>query len=148
VTWDDASFTFADSGEYNNYIYFNAPSEILKNTHSWENAYYNPQLYPQIDGRYFYFTPEFSETNGRYFAFHSNTAEDALDYIGYRIAREGWRLSWGMAPYDARYANLNFSLNRLVKEILPNKYNWYGYIKMNVARRGNYLYFTVDAKKN
>ena len=147
VTWDDASFSFADSGEYNNYIYFNAPLEIMQATHSWEGAY-NPKLYPNIDGRYFYYTQEFFETKGRYFAFHSNTAEEALDYIAYRIAREGWRLSWGMAPYDRRYAEVNFSLNRLIKDILPHKYNWYGNIKMNVARRGNYLYFTVDANKN
>lgn len=147
VTWDDASFHFADSGDHNNYIYFNAPLEIMRTTHSWEGAY-NPKLYSSIDGRYFYYTKEFSDTNGRYFAFHSSTAEDALGYIAYRIAKEGWRLSWGMAPYDSRYADVSFSLNRLVKEILPNKYHWYGKIKMNVARRGNYLYFTVDANKN
>ena len=147
VTWDDASFSFADSGEYNNYIYFNAPLEIMRTTHSWEGAY-NPKLYSSIDGRYFYYTQEFWDTNGRYFAFHSNTAEDALGYIAQRIAKEGWRLSWGMAPYDSRYADVNFCLKRLTKDILPNKYHWYGYIKMNVARRGNYLYFTVDADKN
>ncbi len=147
VTWDDASFSFADSGEYNNYIYFNAPLEIMQTTHSWEAAY-NSNIYPNIDGRYFYYTQEFWDTNGRYFAFHSNTAEDALGYIAQRIAKEGWRLSWGMAPYDSRYADVNFCINRLVKDILPNRYNWYGYIKMNVAWRGNWLFFTVDAAKN
>ncbi|MBQ7703808.1 MAG: hypothetical protein IJT73_00020, partial [Selenomonadaceae bacterium] len=147
VTWDDASFSFADSGEYNNYIYFNAPLEIMQTTHSWEAAYF-PNLYPNIDGRYFYYTQEFLDTNGRYFAFHSNTAEDALGYIAQRIAREGWRLSWGMAPYNSQYADVNFCVNRLVKDILPNRYHWYGYIKMNVTQRGNWLFFTVDANKN
>ncbi len=147
VTWDDASFTFADSGEYNNYIYFNAPLEIMQTTHSWEAAY-NPTLYPQIDGRYFYYTKEFDDTGGRFFAFHSSTAENALGYIAQRIARDGWRLSWGMAPYDSRYADVKFALNRLVKEILPNRYHWYGSVKMNVATRGNWIYYTVDAKKN
>lgn len=147
VTWDDASFTFADSGEYTNYIYFNAPLEIMQTTHSWERAY-NAQLYPELDGRYFYYTQEFQETGGRYFAFHSSTAENALGYIAQRIARDGWKLSWGMAPYDSRYADIKFSLNRLVKEILPKRYRWTGHVKMNVARRGNWLFYTVDATKH
>ncbi len=148
VTWDDASFAFADSGEYTNYIYFNAPLKILQTTHSWNDSNYNQQLYSGFDGRYFYYTPEFFSSNGKYFAFHSNSAEEALGYIAQRIARDGWRLSWGMAPYDSKYADAKFSLNRLLHEILPQRYRWYGTIKMNVARRGDYLYYTVDAKKN
>ena len=147
VTWDDASFSFADSGEYNNYIYFNAPLEIMQTTHTWEAAY-NPQLYPRLDGRYFYYTQEFWDTDGRFFAFHSSTAEDALGYIAQRIAKEGRRLSWGMAPYDSRYADVKFCLNLLVKDILPNRYQWYGYVKMNVAVRGKWLFYTVDAVAN
>lgn len=147
VTWNDASFAFADSREYNNYIYFNAPLEIMRTTHSWE-TFYNPTLYPNVDERYFYFAPEFSNTNGRFSAFNSSTAEGALDSIAQRIARDGWQLSWGISPYNAKYADVSFSLNRLVHEILPKKYNWYGSVKMSIARRGNWLYYTVDAKKN
>ena len=146
VTFDDASFKF-DGGEYNNYIYFNAPLEIMKSTHRWE-AGYNAALFPSLDGRYFYYTQEFQETGGKKFAFHSSTAENALGYIAQRIADEGWQLSWAMAPYDSRYANLKFSLNRLVKEILPNRYRWAGYVKMSVAKRGNWIFYTVDATKH
>ena len=147
VTYDDASFKNSDSGEYNNYIYFNAPLEILRATHTWEKNY-NPNLYPKIDGRYFYTTSEFQSTNGEKFAFHSSTAENALGYIAQRIARDGKKISWGMAPYDSRYANTKFALNRLVREILPQQYKWTGYVKMNVARRGNWIFYTVDAAKN
>ena len=147
VTFDDASFTFEKRNEYNSYIYFNAPLEILKTTHTW-NAAYSPKLQPVIDGRYFYYTTEFNDTNGKQFGFYSNSAEDALGYIAERIAKGGWRMSWGMAPYNSRYADTKFSLNRLVREILPNNYNWYGKAKMSVVRRGNWLFYTVEATAN
>lgn len=147
VTFDDASFTFDKNKNYNTYIYFNAPLEIMKTTHSWK-APYNPKLQPTIDGRYFYATQEFLKTKGKNFAFHSKTAEDALQYIAKRIANDGRRLSWGMAPFNSQYANTKFSLNRLLHEILPNQYNWYGHINMSVVRRGNWIFYTVDAKAN
>ncbi len=146
VTFDDASFVLSD-GEYNNYIYFNAPLEILKTTHTWEAAY-NPTLQPKIDGRYFYCTKEFFETDGKYFAFNARSAEEALNYIAQRISKNGYRFSWGMAPYNSNYANTKFSLNRLVREILPNQYNFYGQAKMSIARRGNWIFYTVDAQSN
>ena len=146
VTFDDASFKM-EGGEYNSYIYFNAPEEIMKATHRWDAAY-NAKLFPSLDGRYFYYTQEFQETNGKKFAFHSSTAENALGYIAQRIATEGQRLSWAMAPYDSRYANLKFSINRLVKEILPKRYRWTGYVHMNVEHRGKWLFYTVEANKN
>ena len=145
VTFDDASFSFANSGEYNSYIYFNAPQEILQTTHTWEAAY-SPKLQPKIDGRYFYATQEFYNTNGKMFGFFSNTPEDALNYIAERIATENHQLSWGMSPYEKDYSSTNFSLNRLVREILPEKYNWYGSAGMSVIRRGNWIFYTVDAK--
>jgi hypothetical protein len=119
----------------------------MKTTHTWKAAY-NPKLQATIDGRYFYATQEFGNTNGKYFAFHSKTAEDALQYIAKRIARDGWRMSLGMAPFNNQYSSTKFSLNRLVHEILPKQYNWYGYIKMSVVRRGNWLFYTVDATAN
>ena len=144
VTFDDPSFS--DGGDYNSYIYFNAPIEILRATHVWEAAY-NPKLKARIDGRYFYCTPEFNANNGKIFGFYSNTANNALHYIAQRIAKENQTSSWGMAPYSPNYANIKFSLNRLVREILPKNYNWYGSVRMSVVRRGNWLFFTVDANE-
>lgn len=146
VTFDDASYQFADNSEYNSYVYFNAPQEIMLTTHTWEAAY-NPKLVQKVDGRYFYHTKEFWDTGGKYFGFYVNRAEDALNFIARRIS-EGRELSYGMAPYDARYGNLEFALNRLVREILPQKYDWYGSVKMSVTHRGNYLFYIADAKKN
>ncbi len=148
VTWDDASFKMNGSNsEYNNYIYFNAPLEIMQTTHRWEKAYY-PTLQSKVDGRYFYMTKEFSDTRGKYFGFHSRTAEDALNYIARRVADEGCRLSWAMAPYSSKYADSSFVGRHLTNEILPQYYNFYGSTRISVTHRGNYLFFTVDAVRN
>lgn len=145
VTWDDASFSFADSGEYNTYIYFNAPTDIMT-THRWFDDYSPKNLQKRPDGRYFYYTPEFGNSGGNYFGGYSNSAEDALTFIAQRIARNGRRMSWMCTPaYDARYADVNNALNLLTKKLLPNVYHWNGYVKINVATRGNYMFFTVDA---
>ena len=145
VTHDDDSFS--GGSHYNSYVYFNAPLEILKTTHTWQAAH-NPKLQPTIDGRYFYCTSEFNETDGKIFGFHSRTAEDALGYIAQRIVKEGKPFSLGMAPYDGQYADTKFSLNRLVREILPERYNWYGKAKMGVVKRGNWIFYTVEAIAN
>ena len=144
VTFDDVSYAFDQNNQYNGYIYFNVPIEILKATHSW-SATHNPKLQAVIDERYFFATSEFYSTSGKYFGFYSQSAENALDYIAKRIANESRRFSMGMAPYDRNYADTRFSLNRLVKDILPNKYNWAGNVKMSVARRGNWIFYTVEA---
>ena len=145
VTWDDASFSFADSGEYNTYIYFNAPTDVMT-THRWF-VDYSPQNLQQIpDGRYFYYTQEFMKSNGQYFGGHSATATDALDYIAYRIAQQDYRMSWICSTsYDAKFTDANAAVNYLTKNVLPNKYGWRGYVKLNVAWRGKYMFFTVDA---
>ena len=66
VTWDDPSFANQDG--YNNYIYFNAPLEILQTTHTWE-AMYSPSIYPKIDNRYFYNSQAFLDSKGKPVAF-------------------------------------------------------------------------------
>lgn len=145
VTYDDANFTFNDTGEQNGYIYFNATRDIMT-THNWSSAY-TPDIQQHPDGRYFYYTKEFDNSNGRYFGAYSRNAEDALSYAAERIA-DGWKWSWICAnSYDARYANPQNAVNHLLYDLLP-RYNWYGHVNVNVATRGKYIFFTIEAKRN
>ena len=146
VTWDDASFSFADSGEYNVYIYFNAPADVMT-THRWFSDYTPKNLQQQPDGRYFFYTQEFLDSKGKYFGGHSDTPRDALQFIAKRIARQGHRMSWMCSTsYDKKFADANSAVQYLTQNVLPNKYGWRGYVKLNVAVRGNYMFFTVDAE--
>ncbi|MCR5834529.1 MAG: hypothetical protein K6G55_07780 [Selenomonadaceae bacterium] len=144
LTWDDASFTFADTGEYNGYIYFNAPTDVAAATHKWSKKY-APNMVKTPDGRYFYYTTEFTSTGGKYFGAHSTTAQNALDYIARRICSDGYQLSWVVAPYDERYKNASNAVHYLTDSVLPNRYGWSGNVKMNVTCRGKYMFFTTDA---
>lgn len=145
VTWDEASFTFDDTGKYNNYIYFNAPTDLAGTTHQW-NADCLPNMVQQFDGRYFYYTREFEISKGQFFGAHADTAKNALDYIAQRIGSEGWEMSWVAAPYDKNFASPQNSVNYLVQEALPNNYKWSGQVNLYVVSRGDkYMFFTVHA---
>lgn len=145
VTWDDGAFN-TNSGEYTNYIYFNAPSDIASATHQWSDDYV-PDIQPVPDGRYEYYTKEFNNSNGRYFATHTDNAEDALRFIAKRIGNEGWRSTWVCAPYDANYTDNKKSLNHLLNDLLP-AYGWRGSVTLKTDIRGKYMFFTADARAN
>lgn len=145
VTGNDDSFKFSRRLGYNSYIYFNAPAEIASATHSWrDNMVTNLQAEP--DDKYFFTTPEFAATNGDYFGFYSRSTEKALDEIARRIAVDRRKLSWAMIPHDEKF-NLEKALNRLVREILPSRYQYYrGYFGMAAANRGKYTLLFVDVR--
>ena len=146
VTHDDASFTFNDIGETNTYIYFNAPQSVMT-THRWSGDYAPQGIQQYPDGRYFYYTQEFANTKGKFFGAYSKTAEDALSYTAQRISK-GHRWTWICSTsYNAKYANPQNAINHLLYDLLP-KYNWYGHINLSVAVRGNYMFYTIEARRN
>ena len=144
VTWDDASYTFSDTGEHSGHIYFNAPSAVMT-THKWKYAPANLQRNP--DGRYFYCTKEFTNSKGKYFGAYLKTPQDALKYIAKRIAN-GWNMSWVCSTtYDKKYSDPQVAIKYLTQNLLPNIYGWYGGVSLNLATRGNFMFFTVEAKR-
>lgn len=145
VTWDDASYTFSDTGEYSGHIYFNAPADVMT-THKWKNTIANLQQHP--DGRYFYYTEEFNNSNGKYFGAYLKTPQDALKYVAKRIAN-GWNMNYVCsATYDKKYSDPQFSIKYLTNNLLPNIYGWHGSVMLNVSTRGNYMFFTVETKRD
>lgn len=147
VTFDDASFKFDNVGEYNNYVYFNAPTEIIGATHNWLNEYEPNNLQRKPDSRYFYYAKEYDKSNGKHFGTHAASAEKALEKIAYHTVKQGWRISYVSAPYDAKYADPNIAVHYLTDKILP-KYGWRGTVTLNVMICGGYMFFTADAVAN
>lgn len=143
LTWDDASFTNSDS-EYTNYIYFNVPVEIAKETHSWEPDIepYNLQRTP--DGAYFYKTTEYKTTHGQLFGIDAASAEAALREMARNATVNGWRFSYAMCPYNERYFDASVSNAHLLNDILPQE-GWN--VFMNITRRGKYMFYAIDATK-
>lgn len=146
VTWDDGKCIF-DNVPYNYYIYFNTPTNVICADHRWYTAHVPQNLQANLDGRNFYHAKAYGNSNGKYFGAWSLTAEDALEHIAYRIANQGYAISWGEAPYTAAYENVNNALNYLLND-LKNR-GWRGQVSMNVQwRGGKYMYFTVKATPN
>ena len=145
VTWNDEKCKF-DNMAYDYYIYFNAPTNVIGSDHQWYTAHVPKNLQSAPDGRNFYHSIAYQNSNGRYFGAWSKTAEDALGHIAYRIANQGYALSWVEAPYTEKYTNVDNAINYTLNQ-LSNR-GWYGQIYMNVQWRGNYMYFTAKAIPN
>ncbi|MBR2520049.1 MAG: hypothetical protein IKE46_09740 [Selenomonadaceae bacterium] len=145
VTWNDGKCVF-NNVPYNYYIYFNTPTNIFGADHRWYTAHVPQNLLANPDDRNFYHSKAYTNSNGRYFGAWSRTPEDALAHIAYRIAKQGYKVSWVEAPYNSYYANVNNSLNYLLNNQLSSRYGWRGYVSMNVKRVGNLMYYTAEAK--
>lgn len=143
VTFDDPSFNSADTRDHNIYIYFNAPTDVVKATHSWYSEYAPMDLQDKPDRRYFYYTKEYEKSRGKHFGTHAESAEKALDIIAYHTVKQGWSLSYVAAPYDAKYSDPNVAVHYLTDKVLPS-YNWSGKVWLNVVNCGDYMFFTAE----
>ena len=144
VTWDDSACKLGDEN-FNAYIYFNAPTQVMTN-HRWYTAHVPKNLCDTPDKYNFYRAKEYATSNGKYFGTSFNFAEDALNHIANRIAKQGYKISRVEAPYSAHYFDVNNSLKLLTKNFLL-QLGWSGTVTMNIERHGNYMYFTVKATK-
>ena len=143
VTWNDGKCVM-NNVPYNNYIYFNAPTDVIGSDHRWYTAHVAPNMQTKPDGRNFYHARAYQNSNGRYFGAWSKTAEDALGHIAYRIANQGYKVSWVEAPYTETYTDVNHALNYVIND-LSNR-GWRGYVNMHVQwRGGKYMYVTAEA---
>ena len=145
VTWDDGKCVL-NNVEYNNYIYFNAPTDVIGSDHKWYTAHVPKNLQRTPDGRNFYHSQAYHDSGGRYFGGWSRTPEDALGHIAYRIAKQGYKVSWIEAPYNAKYADVNKSLDYVLDNLTD--YGWYGNVSMTVTRCGKRLYFVAKGTPN
>lgn len=96
ATWDDQSIKYSDV-TYNGYIYFNAPVEIMQDTHSWDWSLAPTNLQPSVDDYYSYCL--FYNSLAR-----ANSVEAGLKLIAQKLKeKNGWFSV--MAPQDERYSD-------------------------------------------
>ena len=107
VTWGDHGF-----GDLNSYIYFNAPVEIMQETHKWDWSS-APALQGSIDVRYSYGSKEIkiSDTKTAFVessnSVRTSNAETGLRILARRLAAGSTWWFTVMTPYDERYADIN-----------------------------------------
>ena len=139
VTWNDEYTKFNDNTACNNYIYFNAPAEVMQAYHSWETDYV-PNLQETVDNRYFYCT----------FSKYSSSIEEGLKYLSETIGTGNQKLARVMCPYDQSYNDIN-TAGGYLKNLLNNT-NYRGNFILNVAYLPNlpnakYVYYTILDRK-
>ena len=128
ATWDDNGIKNGDK-TYNGYIYFNAPVEIMQDTHSWDWSLAPQNLQPSVDNCYSYCF--LSSHLAR-----ANNLEAGLNIIAQKFKeRNGWASV--MIPFDAKYLDDNNVLKPAVykacKECGKN-------ISYHAWKRGKYMF--------
>ncbi len=107
ATGDDNSIKNGDV-TYNGYVYFNAPVEIMKDTHSWDWSLAPANLQPSVDNCYSYC---FLDSH----LARANNVEAGLNFIAQKFKeRNGWASV--MVPFDAKYSD-----NDVMKTAIYNK---------------------------
>ena len=135
TTWDDSNIKFGGFRNYNSYIYFNAPVEIMQATHAWDWSLAPANLQSSIDERYGYCCL----TNTK----RLNNAAAGLKLLAKKIATENQKWFSVMVPYDENFSNKHI---QEVSDYLGNelsKYNAKVRFYLYVNKYGNYLVFMV-----
>lgn len=148
VTWGDHGF-----GDLNSYIYFNAPVEIMQETHKWDWSSAQA-IQGGMDERYSYGSREENlrvtrGTSVERFVLRTsisnrerrNNAESGLNLLAQKIAQGGdtWWFTV-MTPYDERYADFNKAAARLKDEL--GRSNFSGTVGFALKPLGKkYLFF-------
>lgn len=128
ATWDDQSIKNGDV-TYNGYVYFNAPVEIMKDTHSWDWALAPTNLQPSVDNCYSYC----------FLCSHlarATNLEAGLKFIAQKFKEQnGWCSV--MVPFDAKYLDndnvLKPAVHKTCNECGKN-------ISYNAWKRGGYIF--------
>ena len=133
TTWDDSNIKFGGFRNFNSYVYFNAPVEIMQATHSWDWSLAPANLQSSIDDRYGYCCL----TNTK----RVNNAAAGLKLIAKKIATENQKWFSVMVPYDEKFSNKHIQevSNYLGSELA--KYNAKVRFYLYVNKYGNYLVF-------
>ena len=137
VTLGDNAIGFGGFRNFNSYVYFNAPVEIMQATHTWDWSLAPANLQPSIDGRYSYCV--FGSNLAR-----TNNAESGLKLIAKKIGAENKKWFSVLVPFDERFsaANIKQTLAYLVNE-LSAKYHSQVQVYLYDKKYGDYLIFMV-----
>lgn len=136
ATWDDSNIKFGGWRNFNSYIYFNAPIEVIQTTHTLDWSLTPPNMQSSIDARYGYCCL----TNTR----RLNNALAGLNLIAKEIATNNQKWFSVMVPFDERFSSAHIKeVNAYLGHEFVKTYNARIQYYLYVNRYGNYLVFMV-----
>ncbi len=141
VTWDDNDATQKKGIEFVSHKYFNAPEEIMKVTHKWDEINETEQIERWLDDKYFYLTPEVTDTA---FGYYFNTVKDAIGFISTSLIHN--RKSIRVMAYrnDRRFDDIKL-VNIVIDSNLTRARKGISYYNI-YQRHGNYSFYSIEVK--
>jgi len=139
VCWDDNVFAMEEKA-YIQYYYFNAPTEIMRGDHVWNDMASAYPLKKNLDEKYFYLIPDTDQTE---FGHNTESLTEAVWYCADRLIEEKTE-TFVMAPYDAAFDSADevcAEINRYITEKeIPRGITYNSYVK-NI---GDYTFLYIE----
>ena len=128
ATWDDKSIKNGNV-TYNGFIYFNAPVEIMQDTHTWDWSLAPTNLQPSVDNCYSYCL--FYNNLAR-----ANNVEAGLKIIAQKFKeKNGWFSV--MVPFDERYSDNDKVMKPAMQKVYNDCKKRFTYVYW---KRGKYMF--------
>ncbi|MBQ7456479.1 MAG: hypothetical protein IJS54_02555 [Desulfovibrio sp.] len=141
VTWDDSDATQRKGISFVSHKYFNAPKEILRTTHNWDNIDETESIEPYLDKNYFYLTDEADDlTFGHYF----NSVQDAIRFVSKSLIRNKRSIRVMAYRNDKRFDDIKL-VNVIIDSNLKRARAGISYYNI-YQRHGNYAFYSVEVK--
>ncbi len=142
VTWDDNDATQKKGIQFVSHKYFNAPSEILKLTHSWEEINETETIEPYLDENYFYLTPEADDTTFGYFF---KNPKDAVLFIATSLIEGQKSIRVMSVRNDKRFDDVKL-VNTVIDSNLVRARKSISYYNI-FQKHGKFAFYSIEVKE-
>lgn len=139
VCWDDNIFAFEER-EYIQYYYFNAPTELMRGDHVWNDMAAAYPLKKELDENYFYLVSGADETS---FGHNTESLSEAVWYCADRLIAEKTE-SFVMAPYDGAFDTADEVCAEINRYITEKKITRHITYNAYVKTIGDYTFLYVE----
>ena len=141
VTWDDNETTKNKGISFISHKYFNAPEEIMKATHSWEEENETESIEKKLDSAYFYLTDEVDDYTFGYFF---TSIKEAIDFISLQLIKNKKSIRVMTLRGDKNYDDVKF-VNFLINSSLSRARKGVSYYNIS-QRHGRYMFYAIEVK--
>ena len=141
VTWDDNDAKKTQGRDFISHKYFNAPLEIMRETHKWEAENETKAIQPYLDANYFYCTPEADDNS---FGYYFKKEYDAIDFITTALLQKKTKIRVMAKKTDRRYEQIKF-INFQINRVLSNARKGIAFYTI-FQQNQSYIYISIDVK--
>lgn len=140
TTWNDEKFVCSDIDlKFPTYTYFNAPAEVIKADHKWDEDYVEGRPVQTIDKNYFYCTNEYDDEHfGEYYDSEDSVFNAMTNYL----SKGTCRLHHMMIKTNGIIPDQDSATNKFSNTLSRSLNTAFSY-NLLITTLGDYSYYTI-----